>query len=68
MLEESDDHDAQTAALAIDKALADNVELLALSEAERAAILSVLDDPPESLGELRGALTREQVRRLGEGL
>ena len=43
-------------------------DLLALSVADREAILRVLDDPPIGLAELRGVLLREHEWRVREGL
>ena len=42
--------------------------LVALSIADREAILRVLDDPPAGLAELRGVLLAEHERRVREGL
>ena len=43
-------------------------DLVALSIADREAILRVLDDPPDGLVELRGVLLREHEWRVREGL
>jgi uncharacterized protein (DUF1778 family) len=42
--------------------------LVALSIADREAILRVLDDPPAALAELRSALLAEHRARLRDGL
>jgi hypothetical protein len=42
--------------------------LAAPSIHHRAAILSVLDDPPAGLAELRGVLLREHRARVRDGL
>jgi len=41
---------------------------VALTIADRVAILTVLDDPPDGLAELRGALLSEHEWRRREGL
>jgi hypothetical protein len=43
-------------------------DLVALSIADREAILRVLDNPPESLAELRGVLLAEHEARKRDGL
>jgi hypothetical protein len=43
----------------IDRGIDDGTHVLALAPFERATLLGVPDDPPESLAELRGALARE---------
>jgi hypothetical protein len=52
----------------LDRALADDVKLLALTIDERAIILYSLDDPPEGLAELRAVLLNEHEWRQREGL
>ena len=42
--------------------------VIALTIADREAILRALDDPPERLAELRGVLVREHEWRAGHGL
>jgi hypothetical protein len=42
--------------------------VLALTVPDREAIIRTLDDPPDSLAELRGVLLREHVWRVREGL
>jgi hypothetical protein len=42
--------------------------VLALTIDDREAILRALDDPPDSLAELRGVLLREHEWRVREGL
>ena len=44
------------------------MKVFALTIDERAIILSVLDDPPEALGELRAVLLNEHQWRQAEGL
>jgi hypothetical protein len=41
---------------------------VAVTPEERGAILSVLEDPPDGLAELRGVLLREREWRAREGL
>ena len=43
-------------------------KIVALTIEDREAIISVLDDPPDGLGELRGVLLREHEWRVREGL
>ena len=52
----------------LERALDDEVKLLALSVDERAMILDALDDPPDQLVELRATLMREFEYRVREGL
>jgi hypothetical protein len=52
-----------TAAAAIDRGISVQATMIALSPAERDAILSVLDDPPEGLVELHGVLASDHHRR-----
>ena len=52
----------------LERALADEVKLLALTIDERALILAALEDPPDGLAELRGVLLNEHQWRQGEGL
>jgi hypothetical protein len=47
----------------IDRAVERDLPTLALSAAERDTLLGVLDDPPESLFELRGALAWDRRNR-----
>lgn len=51
-----------SAAAAIERALAIDGKLIALTPAERVATLGVLDDPPDGLAELRGLLMRHRDR------
>ncbi len=51
----------------LERALADDVKVFALTIDERAVILSVFDDPPEALAELRAVLLSEHQRQR-EGL
>jgi hypothetical protein len=57
----ADDH---SAAAVIDRGLSAGSIMIPLSPVERDAILNFLDDPPESLVELRGALARDHRDRL----
>ena len=50
---------AVSAALMITRGVELDLYAVALTPAERNAILGVLDDPPDSLAELRGALVRD---------
>ncbi|HVM12636.1 MAG TPA: hypothetical protein VM638_09220, partial [Actinomycetota bacterium] len=52
----------------LERAVTDNVKLLALTIPERAAILNVLDDPPDELAELRGVLMTDMLWRRDHGL
>ena len=52
----------------LERALGDEVKLLALTIDERAIILDALDDPPDGLSELRGVLLNEHQWRQREGL
>ena len=52
----------------LERALANETKLLALSIEERIRILYVLDDPPDELAELRGVLINEVEWRRREGL
>jgi len=52
----------------LERALGDQVKLLALTIDERAIILAQLEDPPEGLAELRGVLMNEHQWRKREGL
>jgi hypothetical protein len=57
--------DAVAAAMAIEAGLDDELDAVALSPRQLDAILRQLEDPPESLGDLRGKLARndrEQTR------
>ena len=53
--------DAMALAIRLEAALDRDTSVLALDRSERHCILSVLDDPPDSLLELRGVLMRELV-------
>ncbi len=73
LLRNSDDELADAAgndALAdrLDRALGDEVKLLALSIEDRIRIIFVLDDPPDELAKLRGVLINEVEWRRREGL
>jgi hypothetical protein len=61
-----DGHD-HTARLVI-TAITNGHDFVALTDDDRERILSVLDDPPIALSELRGALFGELNWRRGEGL
>jgi hypothetical protein len=52
----------------LERALEDDVKLLALTIDERAIILGQLEDPPDGLAELRGVLLNEHQWRQREGL
>ena len=52
----------------LERALDDEVKLLALSIDERAIILGQLEDPPDGLAELRGVLVNEHEWRKRERL
>jgi hypothetical protein len=52
----------------LERGVADEVKLLALTIDERAIILASLEDPPEGLAELRGVLMNEHEWRQREGL
>lgn len=52
----------------LEKALADEVKILALTIAERSVILNALDDPPQELAELRAVLLNEHQWRQSEGM
>ena len=51
----------------LDRALSDDVKLLALTIDERAIILAALEDPPQELAELRAVLLNDHQGR-SEGL
>jgi len=51
--------DAMTAASQISKGVDRDLYAVGLTPGERAAVLACLEDPPEGLAELRGALLRE---------
>jgi len=57
---EAADEDAAAAAKRIAKALEDGIRLLALTQGERDAVLTVLDYAPNGLTELRGRLLRDR--------
>jgi uncharacterized protein (DUF1778 family) len=63
LLLRGDTADGLVAAEAIERGLALEAKLLALTPAMRDAILSVLEDPPEGLAELQGKLDRDQRDR-----
>ena len=52
----------------LERALDDDVKLLALTIDERAVILAQLEDPPDGLAELRGVLLNEHEWRQRTGL
>jgi hypothetical protein len=52
----------------LDRAVADEVKLLALTLDERAIIVSSLEDPPDGLSELRAVLLADHQWRQREGL
>ena len=52
----------------LERALDDEVKLLALTIDERAIILGQLEDPPDGLAELRGVLVNEHEWRKRERL
>jgi hypothetical protein len=52
----------------LERALDDEVKVLALTIDDRAVILRALDDPPEELAELRAVLLNEHVWWQREGL
>ena len=52
----------------LERALDDDVKLLALTIDERAVILAQLEDPPDGLAELRGVLLNEHEWRQRKGL
>lgn len=52
----------------LERAVTDEVRLLALTIDERAVILGQLEDPPDGLAELRGVLMNEYEWRQREGL
>lgn len=52
-------HDDLTAAATIEHALTQPLVIAPLTPDERTAVLGVLDDPPDGLAELRGALLAE---------
>ena len=56
------------AAQVLELAASDEIVIVALTPANRAAILSVLDDPPSSLVRLREKLAREQAGGGSDGL
>jgi hypothetical protein len=59
--------DDLTAAAMIEKGVREELIMVALTEDERTAILGVLDDPPDGLAELRGALARDYRWRMAQG-
>lgn len=59
--------DDLTAAAALERGLAINAVIVALSLNDCNAILGVLDDPPLGLVELRGELMRDWAQRQPEG-
>jgi len=52
----------------LDRAVADQVKLLALTFPERAVLLAALEDPPDTLTELRAVLLSDHRWRLAQGL
>ena len=52
----------------LERALADEVKVLALTLDERALMLYALEDPPQELAELRAVLLADHQWRRGEGL
>lgn len=52
----------------LDRAVEDDVKLLALTQPERAVMLNALEDPPETLTELRAVLLADHGWRVAEGL
>jgi N-acetylglutamate synthase-like GNAT family acetyltransferase len=52
----------------LERALGDDVKLLALTLDERAVLLAALEDPPPGLAELRAVLLNDHQWRRGEGL
>jgi hypothetical protein len=52
----------------LDRAVADEVKLLALTLDERALLLAALEDPPQQLAELRAVLLADHQWRRTEGL
>ena len=52
----------------LERALADDVKLLALTIEERALMLNALEDPPDELAELRAVLLADHQWRRSEGL
>ena len=59
---------ADELAARLERALDDDVKLLALTIDERAIILASLEDPPEGLAELRAVLLNEHEWRQRERL
>ena len=51
----------------LERAVADEVKLLALTLDERALMLAALEDPPPELGELRAVLLADHQWRRSEG-
>jgi hypothetical protein len=51
----------------LERALTDEVKLLALTLDERALMLNALDEPPQELAELRAVLLADHQWRRGEG-
>ena len=52
----------------LERAVDDNVKLLALTLDERAHLLAALEDPPQELAELRAVLLADHQWRRAEGL
>jgi hypothetical protein len=52
----------------LERAVQDDVKILALTIDERAIILNMLDDPPDELAELRAMLLNERQWRQAQGL
>ena len=62
------DEGADVLADRLERAVADEVKLLALTLDERAIMLSLLEDPPKALAELRAVLLADHQWRVDEGL
>ena len=52
----------------LERAVTDQVKLLALTLDERAVLLAALEDPPHELAELRAVLLNDHQWRRGEGI
>ena len=61
MLELADLVDDDELAAKLRGALERGARILALDDAERDALLAALDDPPDTLAELRGVLLRDRA-------
>jgi delta 1-pyrroline-5-carboxylate dehydrogenase len=60
--------DADDLADRLERAVAEEVKLLALTLDERAVMLAALEDPPQQLAELRAVLLADHQWRRTEGL